>query len=174
MAGFTSKWSEECMAYLRPGLWAMHYQERLNKAGYFQSQIAPGLWKHKTRSIQFILVVDDFGIKYLSQDDLNHLLAALRKYYDITWDYDNKRVHLSMVPYLQKALRQFDNLVPTQRQDSPYPYTEPKYGAKQQFRNTTRAPLPGKKTKSTCNKSLENSIGTLVASTGPCSCPSVP
>ena len=34
-----------------------------------------------------------------------------------------------MAPYLQKALRQFDNIVPTKRQDSPYP----KYGAKQQF-----------------------------------------
>ena len=38
-----------------------------------------------------------------------------------------------MAPYLQKALRQFDNIVPTKCQDSPYPYTEPKYGAKQQF-----------------------------------------
>jgi hypothetical protein len=38
-----------------------------------------------------------------------------------------------MAPYLQKALRQFDNVIPTQCQDSPYPYIEPKYGAKQQF-----------------------------------------
>jgi hypothetical protein len=38
-----------------------------------------------------------------------------------------------MAPYLHKALRQFDNLMPTQRQDSPYPHVEPKYGAKQQF-----------------------------------------
>jgi hypothetical protein len=38
-----------------------------------------------------------------------------------------------MAPYLQKALRQFDNVVPTQRQDSPYAYIEPKYSAKQQF-----------------------------------------
>jgi hypothetical protein len=48
-------------------------------------------------------------------------------------DYENKRVHLSLAPYIQKALRQFDNIVPTQHQDSPYPYTGPKYGAKQQF-----------------------------------------
>ena len=107
----------------------------------------PGLWKHKTRPIQFILVVDDFGIKYLKQADLDHLITALKKHYDVTvdlegkeymkieldWDYENKRVHLSMAPYLQKALRQFDNLVPTQHQDSPYPFTKPKYGAKQQF-----------------------------------------
>jgi len=47
-----------------------------------------------------------------------------------------------MAPYLQKALRQFDNLVPSKRQDSPYPYTEPKYGAKQQFAEyDTSAPV---------------------------------
>jgi hypothetical protein len=106
-------------------------QKRLNKEGYFQSQIIPGFWKHKTRPIQFVLVVDDFGIKYLKQANLDHLIASLEKYYDVMvdlegkeyvkieldWDYDNKRVHLSMAPYLQKALRQFDNVVPTQRQD---------------------------------------------------------
>jgi hypothetical protein len=123
-------------------------EERLNKEGYFQSQIVPGFWKHKTRPIQFVLVVNNFGIKYLKQADLDHLIASLEKYYDVTvdlkgkeyvkieldWDYKNKRVQLSMAPYFhQKALRQFNNGVPTQRQDSPYPYTEPKYGAKQQF-----------------------------------------
>eukprot|EP00804_Cyclotella_cryptica_P012317 CCRYP_020810-RA/>CCRYP_020810-RA protein AED:0.37 eAED:0.37 QI:0/0/0/1/1/1/2/0/434 len=135
---------------------------RLNKEGYFQSHGVPGLWKHKTRSIQFILVVDDFGIKYLQQADLDHLLAALGKYYDVTvdpegkeyvkieldWDYDNKRVHLSMAPYLQKALQQFDNLVPTQRQDSPYPYTKPKYGAKQQFAEYDTSTPAGKEDQS--------------------------
>ena len=48
-------------------------------------------------------------------------------------DYAKSKVHLSMAPYLQKALRQFDNTVPTQLHDSLYPYIEPKYGAKQQF-----------------------------------------
>jgi hypothetical protein len=38
-----------------------------------------------------------------------------------------------MAPYLQKALRQFDNIVPTHRHDFPYPHIEPKYGAKQQY-----------------------------------------
>jgi hypothetical protein len=38
-----------------------------------------------------------------------------------------------MKPYLNKSLRQFDNVVPTKRQHSPYPRVEPKYGAKQQF-----------------------------------------
>jgi hypothetical protein len=42
-------------------------ESRLNKEGYFQSQIVPGLWKHKTRNIQFVLVVDDFWYQ-VSQD----------------------------------------------------------------------------------------------------------
>ena len=122
-------------------------ETRLNKEGYFQSQIFPGFWKHKTKPIQFVLVVDDFGIKWIQEKDLDHLIKSLEKYYDVTvdregkeyvkieldWDYKKRQVHLSMAPYLQKALRQFDNITPTQRQDSPYPHVEPKYGAKVQF-----------------------------------------
>ncbi len=29
-------------------------EERLSKAGYYQSKIIPGLWKHTTRSIVFL------------------------------------------------------------------------------------------------------------------------
>jgi hypothetical protein len=122
-------------------------EERLNQEGYFQSQIVPGFWKHKTRNIKFVLVVDNFGIKYLKKENLDHLIKSLEKYYDVTvdleckeyvkieldWDYDKREVHLWMMPYLQKALRQFDNVVPTKCEDSPYPHVEPKYGAKQQF-----------------------------------------
>ena len=39
-------------------------EERLNKHGYRQSKLVPGLWKHDTRPIQFTLVVDYFGVKY--------------------------------------------------------------------------------------------------------------
>ena len=38
-----------------------------------------------------------------------------------------------MSPYLEKAQRQFNNIIPTKRQQSPYPHVEPNYGAKQQF-----------------------------------------
>jgi hypothetical protein len=38
-----------------------------------------------------------------------------------------------MKPYLDKALQQFNNVVPTKRQQSPYLHVQPKYGAKQQF-----------------------------------------
>ena len=42
-------------------------EERLNKHGYFQSKLVPGLWTHKTRPITFTLVVDDFGVKYVGK-----------------------------------------------------------------------------------------------------------
>ena len=56
-------------------------EERLNKEGYFQSQIVPGLWSHKVRPIKFTVIVDDFGIKYMNERDLDHLINSLQKYH---------------------------------------------------------------------------------------------
>jgi hypothetical protein len=38
---------------------------RLAKAGYIEAGRNPGLFKHKTNSIKFALVVDDFLVKSL-------------------------------------------------------------------------------------------------------------
>lgn len=38
--------------------------------------MTPGLWKHKTGSIQFALVVDDFGVKHINNDDVQHLITG--------------------------------------------------------------------------------------------------
>ena len=43
-------------------------EKRLNKHGYFQSKLVPGLWTHKTRPIQFALTVDDFGVDMLGEN----------------------------------------------------------------------------------------------------------
>ena len=59
-------------------------EKRLNKEGYFQSKLVAGLWAHKTRPIQFTLVVDDFGVKYVGQEHANHLLNTLEKHYKVT------------------------------------------------------------------------------------------
>jgi hypothetical protein len=52
--------------------------------GYAPCQITPGVWKHDTRPIIFTLAVDDFGIKYINEDDKNHLVGTLRKKYVIS------------------------------------------------------------------------------------------
>ena len=71
-------------------------EQHLNQEGYFQSKIVPGFWKHKDRKIQFVLVVDDFGIKFVQQGDLNHLIntfdLSCKEYVKINldWDYENQ------------------------------------------------------------------------------------
>jgi hypothetical protein len=146
-------------------------EQRLNKEGYFQSKIVPGLWRHTKRNLQFVLVVDDFGIKYLRKEDLDHLISTLEKYYEVKvdmdgkeyvkinldWDYAHGKVHLSMKPYREKALRQFDNLVPSKPQDSPYPHVPPKYGATEQFVEYDTSPEVGpaeKKHVQTVNRNM--------------------
>jgi hypothetical protein len=39
-------------------------EEQLLKAGYCQSKVTPGYWKHDWQPISFTLVVVNFGIKY--------------------------------------------------------------------------------------------------------------
>eukprot|EP00978_Attheya_sp_CCMP212_P016490 scaffold43259_cov66-Attheya_sp.AAC.3 len=44
--------------------------ERLQPEGYYPCRYTPGLWKHKWRPITFMLVVDDFGVKYIGNSML--------------------------------------------------------------------------------------------------------
>eukprot|EP00804_Cyclotella_cryptica_P015223 CCRYP_000751-RA/>CCRYP_000751-RA protein AED:0.35 eAED:0.36 QI:0/0/0/1/1/1/3/0/419 len=59
----------------------------LNAHGYHQSQLVPGLWKHIWRPIQFTLVVDNFGIKYVGDEHPQHLLKVLQEHYAVTTDW---------------------------------------------------------------------------------------
>ncbi len=78
-------------------------EKRFAEYGYHQSKIINGFWKHKTRPICFCLVVDDFAVKYVNQEDADHLIKAIQKHYPMTvdtaatkyigltieWDYKN-------------------------------------------------------------------------------------
>ncbi len=136
-------------------------EKRLNKHGYHQSKLVPGLWKHETRPIQFTLVVDDFGVKYVGEEHANHLKATLEEHYKLTcdwtgrryigitldWDYKRRQVHLSMPNYVAKALKQFQHKV-RKLQHSPYPSAPIIYGAKKQYATQkSSAPLVDAKTK---------------------------
>ena len=105
-----------------------------------------------------MLVVDDFGIKYIKKEDLDHLINSLDKYYEVSvdmegkefvkieldWDYTNGKVHLSMKPYLEKVLRQFNNLIPSKQQDSPYLHMPPKFRTMTQLADFDTLPPVGK------------------------------
>jgi hypothetical protein len=58
----------------------------LNKHGYQQSKLVPGLLKN-TRPMQFTLVVDDFGMKYVGKECAQHLKNALEDHYKFTCDW---------------------------------------------------------------------------------------
>ena len=61
------------------------------------------------------------------------------KYVGITlnWDYDGRKVHLSMTGYIGKAVICFGHKIPTKRQDSPYPSAPIKYGEKTKYAKAT-------------------------------------
>ncbi len=59
-------------------------EKRLNEHGYRQSKLVPGLWQHNTHPIQFFLVVDDFGVKYVGKEHARHLKKVLKMHYKLT------------------------------------------------------------------------------------------
>ena len=127
-------------------------EDRLMAHGYHQNQLITGLWEHDTRPITFTLVVDDFGVKYVNKEDINHLMNALKENYTVTedwegeryigihlrWDYDNKKLHLVMPGYVQEGLQQFNHNPPKRRQDSPYIWSTPTWGATVQYAETPK------------------------------------
>ncbi len=66
-------------------------EKHLNKHGYRQSKLVPGLWKHDTRPIQFTLVVDNFGVKYIGEEHAQHLKNTLKEHYKLTCDWTGTR-----------------------------------------------------------------------------------
>ena len=58
----------------------------LKPYGYYPTTESQNIWAHVSRPIIFCLCVDDFGIKYFSQEDADYLLTALRSAYEVTVD----------------------------------------------------------------------------------------
>ena len=146
-------------------------EERLTAHGYYQSKLTPGLWRHRWRQISFALVVDDFGIKYVRQEDVDHLIAALRENYEIKidwtgslfcgitldWNYVARTVRLSMPGYIEQAIHRFQHII-RKHQDSPHKHAVIQYGAKIQTVDEDNSPpiLPDK------IKRIQEVVGTLL------------
>ena len=62
-------------------------KEQLVPAGYYEVPHTLGLWKHISRPIQFTLVIDDFGVKYVGKQHSNHLIKVLTREYEISEDW---------------------------------------------------------------------------------------
>ena len=63
---------------------------RLEDAHNYETATTPGLWCHKWRSIQFVLIVDDFGIEYVRKQDADNLASVLKNHHYISQDWEGK------------------------------------------------------------------------------------
>ena len=84
-------------------------------------------------------MVDDFAVKYINRADADHLINTIRKYYPMTvdeeatkyigltiqWDYTNRKAHIHMQGYLDKAFVRFKNEKPMKIQNSLHPHIIP-------------------------------------------------
>ena len=65
-------------------------KQHLEKFGYDSSPITTGLWRNQTRTLQFSLLVGDFGVQYERQADITHILDVLKTIYKIYEDWEGK------------------------------------------------------------------------------------
>jgi hypothetical protein len=54
---------------------------------YFEHIYTLGLWYHELHPVLFTLVVDDFGVKCVKKEDVNHLIASIKTMYALTEDW---------------------------------------------------------------------------------------
>jgi hypothetical protein len=125
--------------------------------GYNMCPNTPCLFKHESRKIAFTLVVDDFGIKYESEKDVHHLISTLEQHYKLhidwtgtdyvglalKWEYEQKRVSLSMPGYVKQAIERF-GAPDGPGALSPMIYEPPKYGKKIQYAENEEEGVPNK------------------------------
>jgi hypothetical protein len=98
-------------------------QRNLAKDGYRQTQHTHGLWTHDTRRISC------FGVKYVGREHAEHLMACIKKNYNISsdwnggaycgltldWDYKNRTLDLYMAGYIKSTLHKYQHATPITR-----------------------------------------------------------
>jgi hypothetical protein len=130
-------------------------KQRLAPYGYYPARYTPALWLYKTRSIVFTLVVHDFAVKYVGQENAHHFRNALLRHYEITtdwggtvysgmilkWDYRQRTCEISMPCYITNVLKKIQHDTPKHPQQTPSKYVIPIYGTKTQYATRDETPL---------------------------------
>ena len=60
-----------------------YLRDKLRQHGYYDVSHIPGIWKHISRTIDFSLVVDEFGMKYVGEGNSRHLINILKEEFTI-------------------------------------------------------------------------------------------
>ncbi len=94
--------------------------------------------------------MDDFGVKYVGKEHVNHLIECLQEKYELTkdwmgdlycgikliWDYTARTLNISMPGYIKKLLHKYKHKMAKKPQHCQYTPAPKQYGADAQ------APLP--------------------------------
>jgi hypothetical protein len=95
-------------------------------------------------------VVDDFGVKYVGKEHVDHLIWCIKQKYELAkdwtgdlycgiklnWDYNARILDISMPGYIKKLLLKSKHKMPSKKQHCLYAPSPKQYGTKAQ------APLP--------------------------------
>ena len=128
------------MDYHKAAFWQTSSLKR--EHGYYKLPLTAGLFTHKTCPIWFMLLVDDFGIKYVRKQHADHLLCILKEFYKveedwngelycgitIDWHYDEGYVNISMPNYVHKQLVKYKWAKPKRPQFCPFKPNPIRYG----------------------------------------------
>jgi hypothetical protein len=117
--------------------------------------------------------VDDFGVEYIDDTHVHHLIKTLKVDYEIDedwegtkylglaidWDYTKHEVHLTMPGYVDKELARFYHKAPMKPQHQPHEHTIPVFGATAQYakQEDTTKQLPKED-----KKIIQQVLGTLL------------
>ena len=70
------------------GLANLRLRKKFKPEGFCEVAHTPGLQKRRCHSIQFFLIVDDFGVKYIGKEHMDYLITSLQKDYSrVTVDW---------------------------------------------------------------------------------------
>jgi hypothetical protein len=100
---------------------------------FYEVALALGLWCHKWRPIQYCLIIDNFGVKYVGLEHFNYLLSILKKFHgvqynmagdkfagmDIEWNRAARCCHISLPGYISMLLLKFKYPHPAKPRLSP-------------------------------------------------------
>jgi hypothetical protein len=126
------------------GLIAQHeLKTHLAKHGYIECKNTSCMFRHKTRNIAFVLVVDDFGIKYVSESDLSDLVRVLQLKYSLTLDMsgttylglkinhdeNEHTISISLPGYIERTLLSLNVIKSEKPVHNPVKYIPPVYGS---------------------------------------------
>jgi hypothetical protein len=77
-----------CVGLLQAGILVNKcLRQKLAPFGYYKHINTQGLWYHEPWPISFTLVVDNFGVKYKTKNNIKHLIGAIASTYNLTKDW---------------------------------------------------------------------------------------